>query len=245
MSTRRNFQNSQRTKSVQNTTSSGNTQNGDEEIVNIMDVKDQAVDFYTKYQKIILGVAAGLVLVVGGYLAYKYLYKQPREKEAITASYQAQIQFARDSFQAALKNPGGNFEGFEAIADNYSGTNAGNIAKFYAGVCNLNLGKYDEAISFLEDYSPNDEITPGAANAALGDAYAEKGDLEKAESYYEKAASSDNDFSGPFYLNKLGLLQFSKKKNDAALATFKKIMEKYPASMESRDAEKMIERLSK
>jgi tetratricopeptide (TPR) repeat protein len=245
MSTRRNFQNSQRTnKSVQNRSTSTQSSRSDE-IVNIIEVKDQAIDFYEKYQKIILGVATGLIVLVGGYLAYKYLYQEPREKEAIAASYQAQLQFSRDSFQAALKNPGGNFEGFEAIADNYGGTKAGNIAKFYAGVCNLNLGKYTEAIEYLEDYDASDDITPGAANGALGDAYAETGDLEKAESFYAKAAKSDNDFSGPYFLNKLGLLQFAKKKNEEALATFKNLMDKYPTSTEAREAERFIERLSK
>jgi tetratricopeptide (TPR) repeat protein len=243
MSTRRNFQNSKKSTRPVNTAASGTS--SDSEIVNIVEVKDQAIDFYTKYQKQILGAVTGLILLVGGYFAYKYLYQEPRNKEAIVASYQAELQFSRDSFQAALKNPGGNFEGFEAIAENYSGTKAGNIAKFYAGVCNLNLGKYTEAIEYLESYDANDDITPSAVNGALGDAYAETGDLDKAESYYEKAASYDDEFSGPTYLNKLGLLQYSKKKNEEALATFKKIMDKYASSMESREAERMIERLSK
>jgi tetratricopeptide (TPR) repeat protein len=242
MSTRRNFQN---TKNVSSRATNTVSAEAESEIVNIVEVKDQAIDFYTKYQKQILGGIAGLILIVGGYFAYKYLYQEPRNKEAIAASYQAELQFARDSFQAALKNPGGNFEGFEAIADNYSGTKAGNLAKFYAGVCNLNLGKYTEAIEYLESYSASDDITPSAVNGALGDAYAETGDLAKAESYYSKAASADDEFAGPTYLNKLGLLQFSQKKNDEALATFKKIMDKYANSMESREAEKMIERLSK
>jgi TolA-binding protein len=182
--------------------------------------------------------------LVGGYLIYKYLYIQPKEKSAVEAMYQAEMQFAKDSFAAALDNPGGGFEGFASIAESYGGTKAGNTAKFYAGVCNLNLGKYEDAIEYLEDYSPSDDITPSVKFGALGDAHAELGDLEKAASYYEKAANNnDNEFTAPFYLNKLGLLQFSQKKNAEALATFKKIFEKYPLSQEGREAEKYIARL--
>jgi tetratricopeptide (TPR) repeat protein len=220
------------------------SQAGSEEIVNLVEVKEQAQDFFQKYQNIILGVVGGLLLLVGGYLIYKYLYIQPKEKSAVEAMYQAEMQFAKDSFAAALDNPGGGFEGFASIAENYGGTKAGNTAKFYAGVCNLNLGKYEDAIEYLEDYSPSDDITPSVKFGALGDAHAELGDLEKAASYYEKAANNnDNEFTAPFYLNKLGLLQFSQKKNAEALATFKKIFEKYPLTQEGREAEKYIARL--
>lgn len=215
-----------------------------EEIVNLVEVKEHAQDFYQRNQKLILGVVGGLILLVGGYLVYKFLYIQPKEKSAVEALYQAEMQFAKDSFAAALDNPGGGYDGFAAIADNFGGTKAGNTAKFYAGVCCLNLGKFEDAISYLEDYSPSDDITPAVKYGALGDANAELGDLEKAASYYEKAANdSNNEFTAPFYLNKLGLLQFSQKKNEEALATFKKIAEKYPLSQEGREAEKFVARL--
>ncbi len=245
MSTRRNFQNRKQTTSHTASSMSNNAEQFDDEIINIAEVKETASEFLAKNQKTILGVLTGLVLLVGGYLAYKYLYKMPREKEAVAAMYQAEVQFARDSFAAALNKPGGTFEGFADIADNYSGTNAGNTAKLYAGICNLQLGKFQEAIDYLEDYSACDDITPAVKNGALGDAYSELKDFDKAMSFYGKAGNEGNEFSSPFYLNKLGLLQFSTKKNDDALKTFKEIMDKYPTSQEAREAEKVVERLTK
>ena len=240
MSTRRNIPS--RKQPVVSRNSSGAV--GDEEIVNIVEVKEHAQDFYVKHQKAIISILTGIVLLVGGYLAYKYIYVEPKEKAAIEAMYQAEMQFARDSFAAALDNPGGGFEGFASIADNYGGTKAGNTAKLYAGICNLNLKKYEEAIEYLEDYSPGDDVTPAVKYGALGDANAELGDLEKAHSFYQKAATdSENEYSGAFYLNKLGLLQFAQKKNEEALKSFKTIIEKYPTSIEARDAEKFVARL--
>jgi tetratricopeptide (TPR) repeat protein len=245
MSTRRNFQNRNQAQTTSSRSQSNQTDGLNDELINVTEVKETATEFIAKNQKMILSILTGLLLIVGGYLAYKFLYKMPRETEAVTAMYQAEKQFARDSFAAALNNPGGNAEGFADIAESFSGTNAGNTAKLYAGICNLNIGKFQEAIDFLESYSPNDEITPGVKYGSLGDAYSELGDFEKAMSNYGKAGDQDNEFSSPLYLNKLGLLQFSKKDMEGSLATFKKILDKYPTSQEARDAEKMVERLSK
>ncbi len=246
MSTRRNFQgNRQQKVTPQGRVTNNTTSNVDEEILNIVEVKDHAQDFYQKHQKSILIGLVGTIFLVGGYLAYKYAYIEPKEKDAVTAMYQAEAQFAQDSFASALKNPGANSEGFEAIAENYGGTKAGNTAKLYAGICSLNLGKYEDAISYLEDYDANDDVTPAIKYGSLGDAYAESNQLDKALSSYEKASTCcENDFSVPFYLNKVGLLQFAQKNNEGALKTFKTIFEKYPNTQEGRDAEKMIARLS-
>ncbi|HMS70144.1 MAG TPA: tetratricopeptide repeat protein [Saprospiraceae bacterium] len=218
--------------------------NEDDEIIDLAEVTHQAQDFYEKYQTLILSVILGLAIAVGGYFVYKFMYMAPKEKAAIEAIYQAENQFAQDSFALALENPGGGFEGFLDIIDNYGGTNTANTAKYYAGICYLNLGKYESAIEQLEDYSPKDKITPAMKFGALGDAYAESGDLDKALSLYAQASETNpNDVITPYYLNKLGMLQFKQGKNDEAMGTLKKIVSEYPASTESREAEKLISRL--
>jgi tetratricopeptide (TPR) repeat protein len=245
MSTRRNFPQRRTQASASRTTTTNQGSGGvDEEIVNLVEVKTQAENFYAKYQKLILGTLIGLIVIVGGYYAYKTFYLDQQEKDAVTAMYQAEQQFARDSFTAALNNPGPGFDGFAAIADNFSGTKAGNTAKLYAGLCNLNMGKYAEAVEYLEDYSAKDDITPAIKYGALGDATAELGDMEKALDYYQDAVNAaDNEYTGATYLNKLGLLQFAQKKNAEALATFKSLLDKYPTTPEAQEAEKFITRL--
>ena len=217
----------------------------DEEIVNIVEVKEQAQDFIEKNQKVILGALVGLVLLVGGYLVWKYMIIGPKEEAAVEAMRQAQTQFARDSFNLALTQPGGGSEGFLDIIENYSGTNSANTAKYYAGISYLHLGKYQEAIDYLESYSPKDDITPAMTIGAIGDCYAELGDLDKALSKYEKAASqADNDFIGAYYLNKAALLKIKQGNNDGALASFKSLLEKYPDAPEAKNAEKFIAKLN-
>jgi len=218
---------------------------GEETLVDIVEVKEHAQDYFEKNQNLVLGVLVIAILALGGYLGYKYGYKAPRQKAGMEAMYKAQYQFERDSFALALTNPGEGFEGFLDIADNYSGTKAGNLANYYSGISYLNLGNYDAAIEYLEDYTAHDDITPITKAGAIGDAYAEKGDLDKAASYYKKAADSNNEFLTPYYLNKLAVLSMKNGDNETALAQYEKIAADFPQSNEAKEANKYITILKK
>lgn len=202
-----------------------------------------ADNFFEQNQKLILNILIGLVVAVGLYMAYKYLYMAPKEKSAINAMYVAEEQFAKDSFALALENQGGAFEGFLDIIENYSGTKSANLAKYYAGISYLNLGRFEDAISYLESYSAKDDVTAATKAGALGDAYAETGNKEKALSMYKKAAAYENDMLTPYYLHKIAMMSYADGKTQEALEQLKTIKEKYPTSSESIEAEKLIARL--
>lgn len=216
----------------------------DDVLIDITEVTGQAEDLFEKYQKeILIGVVA-LVVIVGGWLAYSNLISKPKQKEAVEQMAQAQWQFERDSFSLALANPGGGFPGFADIVKKYSGTDAGNAALYYAGICCLNMGQFDAAISYLDDYSAKGSLMPTMKSGALGDAYAEKGDLDKALSLYKSAAGAeDNEVITPYYLKKVALLSEKQGKPEAAVEAWQKIKDNYPTSPEARDAEKYIARL--
>lgn len=216
--------------------------NEDDEILNLNEVTTKAQSFIEKNQNLILGVMGGLALLIGGYFAYNHLYKIPKQNEAITAMWQAENLFAQDSFARALENPQGT--GFIDIIDEFGGTATANTAKYYAGISYLNLGKFESAIEMLEDYSPKDEITPAMKLGALGDAYAETKELDKALDLYKDAASkANNELVAPYYLNKTALLAYKLGKNDVANNAIKTLLEKYPQAMEVPDAEKLLARL--
>ena len=80
-------------------------------------------------------------------------------------------------------------------------------------------------------------------NGALGDAYAEKGDLDKALSLYKKAASTNpNDALTPYYLKKVGMLQEKQGDYTAAIEQYEAIKTSYPESSDARDIDKYIVR---
>jgi tetratricopeptide (TPR) repeat protein len=187
-----------------------------------------------------------LAVLVGGYFVYQNLYKAPRQKEALAQMAQAEWQFERDSFALALANPGGGFPGFSDIVKKYGGTDAGNAALYYAGICCLNLGQFDAAISYLEDFSANGSILPIMKHGALGDAWAEKGDLDKALSLYKKAAGAgENESLTPYYLKKVALLSEKQGKPEDAFKAWEKIKNNFPTAPEASEAEKFLVYLKK
>ena len=170
-------------------------------------------------------------------------FKTPREAKAMSAMYKAEQQFERDSFALALENPGGGFDGFLDIIDNYNGTKAANLARYYAGISYLNLGLYDPAIDYLKDFSASGALLPITKLGALGDAYSEKGEFDQAISYYQKAVNATaNDLLTPYYLQKLGLLSDKQGNAEDAAKYFNRIKAEFPDSEEGSQIEKYIAR---
>ena len=64
--------------------------------------------------------------------------------------FKGQEYFEADAFEEALNGDSIGYVGFIKIADQYSGTDAANLAKAYAGLCYAHLGKFDEAVKALE-----------------------------------------------------------------------------------------------
>lgn len=216
----------------------------EEPIVDIGEVGEQAKDFFEQYQRIILGVAGGLALIFIIYFAYRNFYQQPREQEAITQIYKAQQSFEQDSFNKALLDPGGGYLGFIDIADQYSGTKAGNLANYYAGASFLHLGNYDKAIRYLGKFSAKDAIAKARKLGMLGDAYSELQKFDKAVSYYKDAASAtSNALTTPEYLKKAGMLYEHQQKYKDALKQYQKIRDEYYDSNIGKDIEKYIARV--
>jgi tetratricopeptide (TPR) repeat protein len=226
---------------------------GDEVLIDVVEVREQAGDFFERNRLFILGGLGLLVLVAGGLFAYNQFYKIPKQKEAVEQMFQAQIQFERDSFQLALLNPGGGYLGFLDIIENYGGTPAANSAKYYAGVSYLHIGQqnanankeFEAAISYLEDFNASGDVLPIMKNGALGDAYSELQDFGKAMSAYKKAVSSgDNELLTPYYLKKVGMLNEKNGDAKAAQNAYEQIKNEYPNSPDARDIEKYIARVT-
>lgn len=223
------------------------TRKNKQEEENLVDVvqsqESQSEGFLENNQNTIFGVLVAAVVLIGLYMLYSQFYKAPKEKQASEQLVQAQFQFAQDSFALALTNPGGGYEGFSDLANNFSGTSAGNTAELYAGISYLQLGEFDAAIEHFQNYDGAGEIGPILKNGLLGDAFAEKNDLTQALSYYKKAANAgDNQGVTPYYLLKQGLLELKNNNSAAAKDAFTKIKDKYPTSRFAQDAEKYLMR---
>ncbi|GAB3911741.1 hypothetical protein GCM10028803_53870 [Larkinella knui] len=193
--------------------------------------------FFEKNQKVVLGLLGAIVLVVAGFIGYRY-WVSSQDQEAQTAMFPSVYEWESDSLKKALNGNGAN-EGLVAIADEYSAAPAGNLANFYAGVALLKQSKFDDAIEKLKNFSSSDLLVQGRAYALIGDAYMEKKAYSDAIDYYKKAADyKPNQYFTPAYLIKLALAYEQNKQNQEAIDTYSSIIDKYPTSSEAATAKK-------
>ena len=205
-------------------------------------------DFVAKNQRIIIGVVGAIALLTVGYLTYQKFVAAPKEEEGANEMFIAQQNFqkategvASDSlYKLSLNGSEGKF-GFIKIADEYSGTDAGNLANYYAGVAYLNTGKYTEAIDYLGKFKSEDVVLNAMAKGAIGDAYSQKNQPKEALENYVKAAESDkNDFTTPRFLLKAGKTALALGNKEDALKYFTDIKDNFDASPEAATIDVLI-----
>lgn len=216
-----------------------------EEIVVAEAVSKTEKFFEENGKKVVIALVVLLLLVAGGY-AYKYLVMDKNETAAAELIVAAQENFAGETpnYDLAL-NGDESGAGFLAVADEYGSTKAGNIANHYAGICYLHLGDLENAAKYLAKYKAVKGLAAEVVNAQnlglQGDVAVEQGDYAKAAKFFKKAVeASENNYTAPTYLYKQGLALAAAGEVEAAKACYKAITEKYPTSMEARDAEKLL-----
>jgi len=211
-------------------------------IANVEDALTKSELFIEKNQKMLLMVLGGIILVVGGVFAYRNYVVKPFEMEAQAAIFRAERYFEKDSFQLAL-NGKDKAEGFLSIIDNYSGTKTANLAHYYAAVCYLQLGKYQECLDQMEEFDAEDVMLGAMSVGIKGDALMELNRTDEAIEMYAKAASTnENTFTTPMYLMKAGIGYEMKGDYTKALETYQTIRKEYFTSSEGREVEKYIAR---
>ena len=202
----------------------------------------KAEHFVEQNQKIIMIVVGAIAVVILGYFGFKKLYLAPKEKEAQGAMFMAEKYFEKDSLKLALNGDGTN-PGFLDIISDYGMTKSKNLAHYYAGLCYLKQGQFQDAVDQLKDFSGDDQIVSSMAKGALGDAYMELGDNDNALKYYLKATdNSKNQFSTPMYLMKAGWTYELMGNYAEALKVYERIQKEYYQSFEAREIEKYIAR---
>jgi tetratricopeptide (TPR) repeat protein len=185
----------------------------------------------------------GVIVVLVGLIWLGKLYLNKRNDEAQSQMYQAERYLEMDSLNLAL-NGDGNYLGFLDISNDYKFTNAGNLAKYSAGICYLQLGDYEAAIEFLNKYSKKDKVLGSIAIGATGDAYVELGELDKGVSKYIEAADfAENSFNTPMFLMKAGEIYELNGNYTEALKIYERIENEYPESTEGTTIEKYIARV--
>jgi tetratricopeptide (TPR) repeat protein len=128
---------------------------------------------------------------------------------------------------------------FRQLREKHGGTQSGKIALLYAGSCQYNLKKYDEAVQsyqeFLDAAHGNLQYLRGAALEGLGYSFEGKGDFKAAAEWFEKQ-KSESDGSGSSLLNLARVLELGGDRQKAC-QQYKEFLEKNPLSAQKQFAQ--------
>ncbi|HLR33612.1 MAG TPA: hypothetical protein VK074_14065 [Fodinibius sp.] len=156
-------------------------------------------NLFDKNKSAVFGGILAVVLLIGGAIGY-YYYSANQEETAQQLLANATNYYMNSDYEKALSGSEADFTiGFEQIINNYSRTDAANLARYYAAVSEYNLGNVQQAISYIEDYDLPEGILgvgPLSFHAVL---MTDAGNLEQAAALYVKAAEwDDNESTTPY-----------------------------------------------
>ena len=198
-------------------------------------------EWVVKYQNVILTFIGIVAVGVLGYLGYQNYVIEPKTKEAISELNQAQFYFElavnsqdSDSLYKRALNGGEGKYGFLDIIKNYEGTTAAKLATYSAGMAYLNIKDYQNAITYLDQFNSEDVLLGALAKGAIGDAFAQMGQLEEAFDYYVTASKINNNmYSTPKFLYKAAMIGSKLGKDSQALTYLERIDKEFKESQEA------------
>ena len=203
---------------------------------------DKTETYINENKKSLALIVGGVIVLVGIFFAWKFMYQEPRNEEAAAKMYKAEIWFQKDSFNLCINGKGDTL-GMADIVDEYGSTPSGNLARYYLGVSYLRTGQWDPAIEALDDFDSDDMFLSSMAIGMMGDAKMEKGLVDEAIDDYLKAANRNpNKFTSPTFLKKAAFAEEDRGNKEAALKLYEQIKVDYPESQDAAQIDKYITR---
>ncbi len=214
--------------------------------------QDPLLQSYAKVQKIylenknaIIGAAIAVIVAIALGIAY-YYYSQSQERKAQQLMGYAEQHYMNAEYEKALTGSEEDLTvGFEQIINNYSGTDAANLARYYAAVCEYNLGNTREALNYMQEFEVADGILGVAPLSFLAVLHTDLGNHETAAEIYVRAAEHDvNDSTTPYNYLEAAQAFMDAGLTEEAREYARKVVQEYPNSSELANAKRLLGKLS-
>jgi len=206
----------------------------------LIEYSSRFMHFYENNKAAVIGGGIGLVLAIGLTIGY-IIYSGNLEEEATNLLGIAEQELLQGNYQEALNGNEEEFTlGFVQIANNYGGTEAGNLAFYYAAISEYELGNYEQALSYIQQYDLPDGILGVSPISMHANILIELERYQEAAEQYEKAANWDeNDSTTPYNLYKAAEAHREAGNTEQALAHIQTIIDEYPNSQQIAQAERL------
>ncbi len=193
----------------------------------------------------VIGGALAFFLILGGFIWYT-LDSAEKERTARDLITYSEAQFLRGNYENALYGDDERMKpGLVEIANRFSRTSAGNIAKYYAAISYSRLGEYESALSYIRDYDVPDGVIGVGPVSLHATILLNLGRYSDAVRMFERAAEWDiNDATTPFNLLQAAEAAIEDGNHSRARSLTQRIIDEYPDSSVAPNAKRLNGRLS-
>lgn len=176
-----------------------------------------------------LSIAFGVLIVaVLGWFGYQQFIIGPKNEEATKSYLAAQKNLTDGKEDLALGGKSVANPGFIGTYDEYSGTKAGKLSAYNAGLIEFKKGNYQKAYDLLDKFSSDNKVLVALKFGAMADCLSNLNKADDALALADKASSaSDDAYTSYYFTKKAGMLALALKKNADAKKYFATIEEKY------------------
>ncbi len=201
---------------------------------------NKAVGYFNENKTTILAIMISVIVVVGAFMGYNF-YSDKQEGQAQQLLATAEGYYSDGDYEKALH--GDEFEltyGFLAISNDFSGTEAGNLAIYYAAVSSYKLGNIEDALTYLSRYNAPDGILGVGPINFHAKLLLANGSTEKAAETFVQAANWEvNESTTPANLYSAAEAYYKAGNTAKAQEITDQIMEEYPTSSVVIETEKL------
>ena len=205
----------------------------------------EAKGFYEENQTKILAALGALAIIIVAIVLYINKVESNNEIASIELS-RVIPGYNSGMYQEAIDGkPGTKVLGLRKIADEYGGSEQGELARIYLANSYYFTGQLDNALDEYDAYSGSDDLMISSALAGKASVYEAKSDYESAAEFYSQAANiSKYNRSNPEYLLIAGINYLKVKNFDKAKVSLEKIKKEYQTSLASREVDRYLAQIS-
>ncbi len=215
----------------------------------VLSSKEQFLFFVEEHRGLVWGGILLVVVLIAGLATFNWLSQQ-KEAESWELQGQAQQLYLDRPFDDAEKGKGNVQEAlgmFQDILDQYPGTSSAKVSSFLLGNSLMEGEDYQGAIeaytAFIQTHR-QDPILVGLVQQRLGLAHLLKGNREAAESAFHAVLENAQAFNKDQVLFELAKLAESEEKTDEAVSHYKQLIQEFPLSPFSTEANLRIKVLA-
>jgi tetratricopeptide (TPR) repeat protein len=201
------------------------------------------LDFIDEHRTYVYGAGVALAAIILLWIGYTFMQAANQEK-ALDAMSGSVAAYEAGSYQTALDGTGG-FLGLLDVADEFGGTDAGNLAHFYAADSFFRLGNYADALTHFRAFDKDGNIVGASATAGEAAVLESQGEHARAAGLYSRAATMyPSGATSPGYFMAAGRAYEAAGQTSSARRSYERVRDEYPDSQEAREIAFFLARVS-